>query len=105
MGKAHHKGSKYTSLDTSVLGNPYAVTEVLLDSHREPFVVCDVDRRRKCDSYYVSVNRELEKDINKGIEFIKQDIYTCLATGDNITIYLDELIDILSKTINKSHKE
>lgn len=42
----------------------------------EPITVCDVDKRRKCDSYYIKLYKELkkmyEKEVKEELENFKQ---------------------------------
>ena len=92
-GTAHHRGNKSTTKDESTLGSIWYVKEVERDRLREPFVVCDVNKRRKCDSYYIQVNRELEKRIEKAIEYI----YTNCDIDKNSY----DLLDILQPKVTK----
>ena len=46
-------------------------------------------------SFYRNENKELHNKIDKAIEYIEQEIYYCLSSGDNINIYLDKLLEIL----------
>lgn len=39
--------------------------------------------------------------IDKAIEYIDKEIYYCLSSGDNINIYLDNLLDILKGGSNE----
>lgn len=38
--------------------------------------------------------------IDKAIEYIDKEIYYCLSSGDNINVYLDNLLDILKGDSN-----
>ena len=45
--------------------------------------------------------KELYRDrIDKAIEYIVQEIFYCLASGDNTYIYLDNLLEILKGVKN-----
>lgn len=43
---------------------------------------------------------ELQERIDKAIEYIDKEIYYCLSSGDNINVYLDNLLDILKGDSN-----
>lgn len=47
------------------LGGKCYEREIELDYMREPTVVCEVEKRRKCDSFYVCENRKLKKQIKE----------------------------------------
>lgn len=52
---------------------------------------------------YELLIRENEKQkevIDKAIEYIDKEIYYCLSSGDNINVYLDNLLDILKGDSN-----
>ena len=50
----------------STLGGKCYVKQIEDDLKIEPQEVCDCDKRKKCDSYYIQINKKLRKEI-KGL--------------------------------------
>lgn len=47
------------------LGGKCYDRELAIDLMREPKTICEVEKRRKCDSFYVCENRKLKKKIQE----------------------------------------
>lgn len=47
------------------LGGKCYEKQIELDYMREPITICEVEKRRKCDSFYVCENRKLRKKIKE----------------------------------------
>lgn len=47
----------------STLGGKCYVKQIEEDLKIEPHEVCDCDKRRSCDSYYIQINKKLRKEI------------------------------------------
>ena len=62
---------------------------------KEPIVVCEYNKRRKCDSYYIQENKKLKEAINKANLIIKG-----IAWGGSEDYYMEKI-----SKINEALKE
>lgn len=62
---------------------------------KEPIVVCEYNKRRKCDSYYIKENKQLKEVIDKAMLIIKG-----IAWGGSEDYYMEKI-----SKINEALKE
>lgn len=60
-------------------GNKCYYDEIMRDLNAEPKIFCEIEKRRKCDSYYIKLYNELkkmyEKEVKRNLE-LKETIET-----------------------------
>lgn len=71
--------------------------QIIKDLQREPVEFCNVDKRRKCDSYYIQMYNNIVKELNK----TKQELE---ETKQLLKCYQEVLDSTISKVTGKAVK-
>lgn len=79
------------------IGGKYYEKEVEQDLLFEPHDVCDVDRRKRCDSLFASLNRKLLKE-NRSLVEKNEHLNTKLILISDL-LYCNQLSEDLKKEI------
>ena len=79
------------------IGGKYYEREVEQDLMFEPHDVCDVDRRKRCDSLFASLNRKLLKE-NRSLVEKNEHLNTKLILISDL-LYCNQLSEDLKKEI------
>lgn len=75
-----------------------AMNQVVFDALHEPYEVCNWDKRRKCDSYYIEMYVKQKKQVEKAVELLKwvkdtKDELNTYNLGEKD--YIDSLLEML----------
>ena len=76
------------------LGSPYYYLDLLNDLKKEPTEICNVDKRRKCDSYYIQMNSKLKKE---NIKLLEENKNLKML----LSVYQDVLTEVVDETSGK----
>ena len=76
------------------LGSPYYYLDLLKDLKAEPQEICNVDKRRKCDSYYIQINNRLKKE---NIKLLEENKNLKML----LSVYQDVLKEVVDETTGK----
>ena len=77
------------------LGGKCYEEELRKDLLRVPTTICEVEKRRKCDSLYINLNRKLKKEndnLKKRLSYIK-NVLENNTINDELKVMLLEVID------------
>ena len=70
--------------EIKTLGGKCYYEEIIKDYQSEPFVECETEKRRRCDSFYIKENKKLKKQI----EELKK---LCETYSELLSLYKDSL--------------
>lgn len=79
-------------------GSKCYADEIIRDLAIEPVVICEVEKRRKCDSYYIKLYNELEK---KYVKLLSE----YMQTKELLQLYQEILNDIMVQLKGGEHDE
>ena len=82
-------------------GSESYYNEIIRDLQKEPTCFCDVDKRRKCDSYYIKLYKELKKIYEKEVKINLEQKETIETYKQLLQVYQEVSSDIVSEVTGK----